>query len=138
MCSGHDVSITSEPLASLLGRTDVAMVTSGTATLETALAGVPMVIAYKTSFFTYALLKSMIRIPFIGLPNIVAGEKIVAECIQGQATGTHLAKEIKKLIDSDECYRSVQEKLFSLREKLGEKKPSEEMAEAIIKVCWGN
>ena len=64
---------------------DAVMVASGTATLETALLKKPMVIIYKTSWLTYAIAKSVIKIPYIGLVNIVAGKKIAEELIQNDA-----------------------------------------------------
>jgi lipid-A-disaccharide synthase len=118
-------------LIDLLNRTDAAFVTSGTATLETALAGAPMVIVYKTSPINYALMKRMIKIPFIGLPNIVAGEKIVPECIQSQACGVKLAAQMSDLISSKARYLDTVEKLSRLKDKLGGKNPSREIAQAI-------
>jgi lipid-A-disaccharide synthase len=119
------------PLADLLDQTDAAFVTSGTATLETALAGVPMVIAYRTSRATYALLKRMVRVPFIGLPNIIAGEKIVPECIQQEANAENLAEVMTPFIDSEELRRVIVTKLLRLKDVLGSKTPSEEIARAI-------
>ena len=118
-------------LRDLLSRTDGAFVTSGTATLETALAKVPMVIVYRTSTITYWLMKRMIRIPFIGLPNIVAGEKIVPECIQSDATSGRLAEEMNKFIVSKDYYQRTVERLSRIKDLFGDRKPSVEMAEAI-------
>ena len=61
---------------------DAVIVASGTATLECALLKKPMVIIYKTSWLTYAIAKAVIKIPYIGLVNIVAGKKIAEELIQ--------------------------------------------------------
>jgi lipid-A-disaccharide synthase len=133
-CSRTGINVFEGPLGELLERTRYAFVTSGTATLETALAGVPMVIVYRTSALTYGLLKRMVRVPFIGLPNIVAGEKIVPECIQWKATGTELAREMKKYIESPAFYESTVEKLSRLKGLLGGKKPSHEVASAIVSI----
>lgn len=121
-------------LCDLLDRTSFAFVTSGTATLETALAGVPMVIVYRTSMVTYMLLKRMIRVPYIGLPNIVANEKIVPECIQRQAGAEALAAAMRPFIDSQEFRNVAIEKLSRLRRVLGSKMPSEEISRAIAAV----
>jgi lipid-A-disaccharide synthase len=131
---GGRIELFEGPLRALLSRTDAALVTSGTATLETALAKVPMVIVYRTSPVTYGVMKRLIRIPFIGLPNIVAGEKIVPECIQNDANPQRLAEEMDKFIVSREHYDRTVEKLSRLRALLGDRKPSEEMAEAIAAV----
>ncbi len=120
-----------EPLYELVSKCDCAIVTSGTATLQTALCGVPLVVAYRTSALTFTLMKSMVRVPFIGLPNIVAGRRIVPECIQGDVTGERLALQTARFLESKDLYESTNRALVALRGKLGEKKPSSEMA-AII------
>ena len=130
------ITLVEGPLSDLLDRTDAALVTSGTATLETALAGVPLAIVYRTSAVTYWLLKRMISIPYIGLPNIVAGERIVPECIQAQACAAGLAAAIQPFIESQELRQATVEKLRGLKNLLGSKQPSREIAgviEAIVK-----
>ncbi len=74
---------------------DAAIVASGTATLETALLKKPMVIIYKTSWLTYAIAKAVIKIPYIGLVNIVAGKKIAEELIQNEANATNIANALE-------------------------------------------
>lgn len=128
------IEIFEGPLCDLLDRSRYAFVTSGTATLETALAGVPMVIVYRTSVLTYWLLKRMVRVPYIGLPNIVAGERIVPECIQHEVNGQKLAKEMIPFIASNGHYLCTVEKLSRLKDLLGGKQPSKEIAEAIVSV----
>jgi lipid-A-disaccharide synthase len=118
-------------LREMLGRADCALVTSGTATLETALLGVPQIIAYHTSFVTYAVARRLLRIPNIGLPNIIAGETIVPECIQKQSEGPRLAAALQPFIESPELYNATVSSLIALRRKLGEKKPSLEMSSII-------
>ncbi len=125
------IEVSEEPLFSLIHRCDCAIVTSGTATLQTALCSVPLVIAYRTSSITFSLMKSMVRLPYIGLPNIVAGERIVPECIQDDASGRRLAEEIGRFLESKELYESTVKKLSALRERLGGKRPSHEVAAAI-------
>jgi lipid-A-disaccharide synthase len=114
------------------------LVTSGTATLEAALLGVPHVIAYHTSLITHAIARSVIRIPYIGLPNIVAGKVIVPECIQEKAGPGHLAAAMSPFIESPALYADTVNALVALREKLGEKRPSEEVCAIIKSVCGGS
>ena len=72
---------------------------SGTATLETALLGCPMVIAYKVSPLTYMLGRMLVTgVDFIGMPNILAGEKIVPELIQGELTARNLVRAAEPLL----------------------------------------
>ncbi len=122
------------PLADLLGRSDCAIVTSGTATLETALLGIPHVITYRTSPLTYAIAKRLVKIPHIGLPNIIAGGEIVPECIQGEATAAGIANRLGRFIESPELFNDTVDRLVALRESLGAKKPSMELCR-ILEDC---
>jgi lipid-A-disaccharide synthase len=125
------LSVSDDPLVNQLSKSDLAIVTSGTATLQTALLNVPMVIVYRTSGLTYSLLKSMVTLPYIGLPNVVSNEKIVPELIQHQATPRAIASEMTAFIEKPQYYSQTRQKLGTLREKLGEKTPSIEVANAI-------
>ena len=77
---------------------DAVIVASGTATLECALLKKPMVIIYKTSWLTYAIAKSVIKIPYIGLVNIVAGKKVADELIQNDATATNITNALESAL----------------------------------------
>jgi lipid-A-disaccharide synthase len=94
-----------------LAAADVALVASGTATLETALIKTPMVIAYRQSPVTWALMRRMIYLPYIGLPNILAGERIVPEFVQNEATPDALAGALAALL-RDEIARQRQVERF--------------------------
>jgi len=98
---------------------DAVMITSGTATLETALLTVPMVIVYKLSTLTYWLGKWLVKSPFIGLPNIVAGKAIVRELIQQQARPDTLAGEISKILADPEYAGEMRRELGKVRLLLG-------------------
>ncbi len=76
-----------------------AIVASGTATLETALLNKPMVVIYKTSWITYAIAKAVIKIPYIGLVNVVAGKKIVPELIQNDCNSENIANTVEKILN---------------------------------------
>ncbi len=123
------------PLEEMFSHADLALVTSGTATLQTALMGVPMIIMYKTSFITYLIYKTFITgIDHIGLPNIIAGEEVVPECIQGEMTPESMEPILRNYIESPSAYKSVVKKLVSLKENLGSRKPSEEVTKLIKKI----
>jgi lipid-A-disaccharide synthase len=130
-----DITVCSDPLPDILGSCDCAFVTSGTATLQTALMQVPMVIVYRTSALTYLLLKRFVHLPFIGLPNIVAGEKIVPECIQEQATPQHLAYTMRRYFEDPDLYRCTVAHLADIRAHLGSKSPSTQVSEFIRSYC---
>ncbi|OHX10717.1 lipid-A-disaccharide synthase [Chromobacterium sphagni] len=91
---------------------DVVLVTSGTATLEVALTKRPMVISYKLSAFTYRLVKRKIKLPYVGLPNILCGRFVVPELLQNQATPEKLAAEMQRL-HTDAAARADMEKAFT-------------------------
>lgn len=104
------------PLRKLFGHaqmamiaSDVVLVTSGTATLEVALTKRPMVISYKLSWLTYQLVKRKIKLPYVGLPNILCGRFVVPELLQKDATAAKLAAEVKRLYqDKDASAEMVQ------------------------------
>ncbi len=128
------VDLFSGPLQELLGRADCAFVKSGTATLEAALCGIPFVVAYRASAVSWALLSPMVKIPLVGLPNIIAGEEIVPECIQDMADPAVLAATISRFIETPALYDSTVGRLVALREKLAEKRPSIEVCRIIKEI----
>lgn len=83
----------------LLEHAEAAMVTSGTASLETALLNVPEVICYKGSYISYLIARMLIKIQFIGLPNLIMGKLIVKELIQNQMNAAQLKIEMDKLLN---------------------------------------
>jgi len=112
---------------------DCAVVTSGTATLETAVLNVPMAIVYKTNFLTYILTKNVIKLPFIGLVNIVAGEKIVPEFLQYQARPDSIAEYIVSLLKDKGLLSSMKERFVKVKNSLGEPGASRRAASEIVK-----
>lgn len=105
------------------------IVASGTVTLETALMTTPMVIIYKMSNLTYNIMKRMITIKHVGLPNIVAGEEIVKELLQDDANPEKISSEILLLLNDKNYRQRVVEKLESIRNKLGTSGGSDKVAE---------
>ncbi|MBF0241846.1 MAG: lipid-A-disaccharide synthase [Desulfamplus sp.] len=90
--------IRGEP-SELFRRCDILIAASGTVTLEAAIFGLPMVIVYKTSSFTYFIAKNFVKIPYIGLPNIVAKYQIVPELLQHNATPEKIANQILLMLN---------------------------------------
>jgi len=84
--------------ADAVAASDAALVASGTATLETALVGRPMVIAYKMSPWSWRLMRGMRYLPWVGLPNILAGRYVVPEFLQDDATPENLAQALGNLL----------------------------------------
>ena len=98
---------------------DVLLVASGTATLEAALIGTPMVLAYKAHPFTYLLARLLMRVSRIGLPNIIAGRSIVPEVWQYHVTAQNLAAQALALLTSSERTTAMRLELATLRNQLG-------------------
>src|SRR5207237_1939458 len=86
------------PWHEALAASDLALVASGTATLETALFKTPMVIAYRQSPLTWALMRKMLYLPYVGMPNILAGERLVPELLQDEATPAALSAALLALL----------------------------------------
>ncbi len=107
---------------------DAVMTASGTASLEIALMQVPMVIAYKLSALTYWLGKYLVKIPYIGLPNIVAGKQIVKELIQHDVTAEALADEVWHLLEEQGYRQQVVKDLKAVKSILGSGGGSKNMA----------
>jgi lipid-A-disaccharide synthase len=89
----------------VLHHVDAALVKSGTTTLEAALAGTPIVVAYRTSGLTYAIARRLVRVPHIALANLVAGERVAPEFLQDAATPRALADALLPLLDGSSAER---------------------------------
>ena len=113
---------------------DAVMTTSGTASLEIALLQVPMLIAYRLSTITYWLGRLLVKIPFIGLPNIIAGKAIVKELIQYDVTPDNLASEIERLVQGGNYRTLVIAELARVKSLLGEGGGSKNMAELALEM----
>jgi lipid-A-disaccharide synthase len=105
----------------VLRAADAALCKSGTTTLEAAVAGCPLVVAYRTSVWSYAIARRLVRIPDIALVNIVAGRRIVPELVQEAATPDAMAGQLLPLLDQTSAERRAQvAALREVRDKLGE------------------
>jgi lipid-A-disaccharide synthase len=98
-CQTFGVKVIYNQTYNLLAYAHSAVVTSGTATLETALFEVPQVVCYKTSNFSYQIAKRLIKVPFISLVNLVMNKKVVTELIQNDLNEQNLKDELTKIID---------------------------------------
>ncbi|MDR7866223.1 MAG: lipid-A-disaccharide synthase [Sporomusaceae bacterium] len=113
----------------------VAIAASGTATLETAILGLPTVIVYKVAALTYLLGKMLVKIPHIGLPNIVAGRRIVPELLQGEATAANIARETLPIVTDTAVRGRMAADLADVRQKLGESGAVGRVAQVILEVA---
>ena len=110
----------------------LALVASGTATLENACLGIPMIIIYKVSLFSYLLARLLIRIPRIGLANIVAGKRVVPEFIQQRARAEEIAKVACHWLSNPGLMRETRKELKRVKEKLGTPGAAKRAAKIIL------
>lgn len=117
---------------SLLAHAEAALVTSGTATLETALFEVPQVVCYKTSWVSYQIAKRLVQIEYISLVNLIAGKEVVRELIQDELNKENLKLELSQIVEGGQKRRSQQEEYRKLKEEIGQESASETTATLIM------
>ena len=122
----------------IMAHSHAACVVSGTATVETALFGTPSVIAYKTNPLTYWIAKQVVRVPYIGMVNILAGDRIVNELIQNQVTPENLAQEMESLIYDKTRRNTMIANLQQIRSQLGQPGAGQRVAEKILELANAN
>jgi lipid-A-disaccharide synthase len=116
----------------LLSHATAAVVTSGTATLETALFKVPQVVVYRASWVSYQIGKRLIRVSYISLPNLIADRRVVRELIQDDFSLANLRQELNLLV-SDTAYRNeIQAGYDLIRERIGDNQASNQAAQLIL------
>jgi lipid-A-disaccharide synthase len=116
----------------LLTHAVAAIVTSGTATLETALFRVPQVVVYRTSPISYTIAKRLIRVPFISLVNLIADKEVVKELIQNDFTLKNLRVELTKILSNQLAKGAIFQGYDLIEERLGEDRASENTARLIL------
>ncbi len=132
MVKGRKVTLVKEKATEILSLADAAIITSGTATLQGAISGVPMVVIYRVSPITYLLAKILVKVKNIAIVNIIAGRDVVPELTQSDVTPEKIAGVIRKILD-DPLYRdNMKRDLLGVREKLGKPGASDRAAEAVI------
>lgn len=129
---GPEVQVLRERTYEVMVAADAILIASGTATLEAALLGAPMVVCYRVSRFTEAISRVLIRIPWISLPNIVAGRTVVPELLQGAATGERLAAEARRLLAEPAAAAAQRAAFADLRARLGEPGVGPRAARAVL------
>lgn len=116
----HHATVITGQTREVLRQARAAMVASGTATIETALMGCPMIVVYKTAPMTYWFGKRLIRVPYLGMVNIVASRALCPEFIQEQAEPSRMAAAMQELIADGEARSRVQTGLQEVAAALGE------------------
>ena len=129
------VTVAKDQASEVMAASDVLLVASGTATLQAAVVGTPMILVYKTTLPTYWVARWLIRVKWIGLVNLVAGRAIVPELIQDEATAERLWQEVRRLLTDRKAYQDMKDGLRQVREALGEPGASHRAAEVMLEAC---
>jgi lipid-A-disaccharide synthase len=130
------VAVTDETY-DLMAAADLLLVASGTATLEAACLGTPMVVVYRTSALSFALGRLLVRVPHIALANLVAGARVVPELLQAEATPDAIAREAVSLLSDDARRAAVRAGFARVRERLGEPGAAGRAAEIVLRLARG-
>lgn len=134
---GRDIEIVTDQTYALLSNAQCAFVTSGTATLETALFRVPLVVCYKANAISYMIAKKLVgkNIRFISLVNLIAGKEVCRELIQRDLTKDNMIEEMRKLIPPNPAREKMLSEYDLLYAKLGGSGASERVASQIVNIC---
>lgn len=126
------VTITEDKTYDLMQVCHSCIAASGTATLETALMELPTVLLYRLSPITFALGKLLVKIPNVGLPNIVAGRQVIPELLQGEVTPTKICETMRPLLDDAAYYQTMKQDLHDVKVALGDAGAVKRVAQVII------
>ena len=116
----------------VLANADLALVASGSATVEAALLGTPMVVFYRVTTASWIVGRMMVDVPFYSMVNLLAQRRIVPELIQGDCTGKRLATEATRLLESEQARHQMKEDLQLVRQKLRGEMPAAQRAAEVI------
>jgi lipid-A-disaccharide synthase len=128
----YDVDLIVGKTYNLLGKSKAAVVTSGTATLETALFNVPQIVCYKGNYLSYLLAKNFIQVKYISLVNLILDKPAVKELIQSDLTIENLIVEFEKITQNEKVISEINNDYKELTLKLEGKGASEKTAKSII------
>lgn len=133
--SSVPVRVIKDQASEVMAAADVLLIASGTATLQAAVVGTPMVLLYKTTPLTYRLARWLIRVKWIGLVNLVAGRSVVPELIQEEATADRLSQEVHHLLTDFKAYNAMKQELRQVRLSLGDPGASRRAAQVVLTEC---
>jgi len=135
--TGADLPVWSGSTYDLVAAADLAVVASGTATLETGLLGTPPIVVYRMAALSWIVAKNLVKMPYIGLVNIAAGRKIAPELLQDEVTGENVAREVRTLLADPERLAGMRKALEGLAGRLGGPGASERTARAALDLARG-
>ena len=115
-----DLAVVEGKTWDLVAAADLVLVASGSASLETALLGRPMIICYRLSGVSYAIARLLVRVPFIGMPNLILGKEAVPELIQADVTPERIGEEARRILEDPDLAARMEADLARVRAMLGE------------------
>jgi lipid-A-disaccharide synthase len=115
----------------------LALTASGTATVENAILGVPTVIVYRVNPLTYLLARRLIRVPYIGMVNLIAEQGICPELIQSDVTPERITRTANEILQDENRWERMRRDLADVRKKLGAPGASDRAADAVLRVLDG-
>ncbi|QPD03430.1 MAG: Lipid-A-disaccharide synthase [Candidatus Nitrospira kreftii] len=129
------ITLVKEQASEVMALSDLVLVASGTATLQAAVVGIPMVLFYRTTAWEFWIASFFLRVKWIGLVNLVASRSIVPELLQDEATGQRLYEEAIRILEDQSAYDEMKRDLARVRATLGEPGASTRAAEAVLAGC---
>ena len=133
--SSVSITLVKEQASEVMAASDLVLVASGTATLQAAVVGTPMVLFYRTSAWEFWIASFFLRVKWIGLVNLVADRSIVPELLQDEATGKRLSEEALRILEDPTAYAEMKRNLAQVRDALGAPGASTRAAERVLAVC---
>ena len=133
-----NISLVIDQTYDLLSNSKAALITSGTATLETALFNVPQVVCYKSSVLSYKIAKFVIKVPYISLVNLVAQKEVVKELIQDELNVESLTKELKAILSETGKRNAQMDDYQLIKDSLGSIGASQKTGSRIVEILKSN
>jgi lipid-A-disaccharide synthase len=128
----EDVRVHPGDFPEILSACEAGAVASGTASLEAAVTGMPLVVVYRMGVLSHAIGRLMVRLPHIAMPNLVAGRRVVPELVQGECNAGRISTELLRYLEQPEESRRVRAELSGIRGLLGGPGVFERAAERIL------
>lgn len=132
-----NLKIVREPVSKIFAKSNLAIVASGTASLEAAIYGVPTIIIYQVSAFSYWMARKLVEVPHIGLANLIAGERIFPELVQEEATAEKVAHTAHGLLTDPAEYGKMLNGIERVQKQLGKAGASDRVADIACRLMGG-